>query len=546
MSQRPSTEARIPWSTGAPLGRWVARWLSRAMPTENQRVWLLTLLVGALSGLAAVGFHLSIQLAERFMIEPALDATGRWWIVLGLVVPVVGGLVSGALLTYVFPNSRGSGIPQVKVAYSIEGGQLPLRQGIGKFLVSTLQIGTGASLGREGPTVQICAAIASTIGRAARLSEDSLRRMLPVGAAAGIAAAFNAPIAAVTFTVEEVVGDLDHTVLAGVVVAAALAAAIEHVALGSKPVFDVPTGLGIHHLDSLLLFLLLGLVAAAVSLAFTESLLALRMRFRHSPLPIWTRPAVGGLMTGGLAVAGIGLLGQRGITGGGYDTLTEALHGGLAWRIMLALCAMKLAATVFSYSSGMAGGIFAPSLFLGGMVGGAVGTLDVALLGHERSVIGAFALVGMGAVFAGIIRAPITSVLIIYEMTGNYRLILPLMMANMLAFAIARHIRPIPIYEALLAQDGLHLPHDEPTPHVLDLLTVGDAMTDVPGDNESVDRTLILSPDQPLHEALVAMERSGRYQAVVLDPTPGPDGPQVVGLLTVTGIIRAQARALES
>lgn len=516
------------------------------MPTENQRVWLLTLLVGALSGLAAVGFHLSIQFAERLMIEPALNAAGPWWIVLGLVVPVVGGLVSGALLTYVFPNSRGSGIPQVKVAYSIEGGQLPLRQGIGKFVVSTLQIGTGASLGREGPTVQICAAIASTIGRAARLSEDSLRRMLPVGAAAGIAAAFNAPIAAVTFTVEEVVGDLDHTVLAGVVVAAALAAAIEHIALGSNPVFNVPTGLGIHHVDSLLLFLLLGVVAAAVALAFTESLLALRTRFQRSPLPIWTRPAVGGLMTGGLAVAGIGLLGQRGITGGGYDTLTEALRGGLAWRVMLALCAMKLAATVFSYSSGMAGGIFAPSLFLGGMVGGAVGTLDVALFGHERAVIGAFALVGMGAVFAGIIRAPITSVLIIYEMTGNYRLILPLMVANMLAFAIARHIRPVPIYEALLAQDGVHLPHDEPTPHVLDLLTVRDAMSDVPGDIGSVDRSLMLSPDQPLYEALVAMERAGRYEAVVLDPTSGPEGARVVGLLTVTGIIRAQARALGS
>ena len=534
------------------MGRWIARWLARAVPTETQRVWLLTLLVGALSGLAAVGFHLAIQLAERLMIEPALDAAGHWWIVLGLVVPVVGGLVSGALLTYVFPNSRGSGIPQVKVAYSIEGGQLPLRQGVGKFLVSTLQIGTGASLGREGPTVQICAAIASTVGRAFRLSEDSLRRMLPVGAAAGIAAAFNAPIAAVTFTVEEVVGDLDHTVLAGVVVAAALAAAIEHMVLGSKPVFDVPTGLGIHHLDSLLLFLVLGVVAAAVALAFTESLLALRERFRRSPLPLWTRPAAGGLITGGLAVAGIGLLGQRGITGGGYDTLTEALHGGLAWRVMLALCAMKLAATVFSYSSGMAGGIFAPALFLGGMVGGAVGTLDVALFGHERAVIGAFALVGMGAVFAGIIRAPITSVLIIYEMTGNYRLILPLMMANMLAFAIARHVRPVPIYEALLAQDGIHLPHDEPIPHVLDLLTVGDAMSDPPGTTDSVDRTLVLAPDQPLHEALVAMERAGRYEAVVVDGAGGPcgdgalDGGPVVGLLTVTCIIRAQARALES
>lgn len=520
----------------------MARWLRWATPSENQRVWFLTLTVGALSGLAAVGFHLAIQMAERLLIEPALDAGGRSWIVLGLLVPVVGGLVSGALLTYVFPDARGSGVPQVKVAYSIEGGQLPLRQGIGKFLVSTLQIGTGASLGREGPTVQICAVIASTIGRWARLSEDSLRRMLPVGAAAGIAAAFNAPIAAVTFTVEEVVGDLDHTVLAGVVVAAALSAAIEHLVLGSAPVFDVPVGLGIHHVDSLLLFVVLGVAAAGVALAFTESLLLVRHRFRSSSLPLWTRPAVGGLVTGGLAVAGIGLMGQRGVTGGGYDTLSQALGGGLAWRVMLMLCAMKLAATVFSYSSGMAGGIFAPSLFLGGMVGGAVGRLDVALFGHEQAAVGAFALVGMGAVFAGIIRAPITSVLIIYEMTGNYRLILPLMTANMIAFAISRHIRPVAIYEALLAQDGVHLPHGKPIAHVLDLLTVGDAMIEPPGATASVNRTLTFSADRPLHEALVAMERTGCYEVLVIDVA----SDEVVGLLTVTGIIRAQARAIEA
>lgn len=530
-------------TTGGPRsGSTSVRWLGRATPSETQRVWLLTLAVGALSGLAAVGFHLAIQLAERVLIEPALDAGGHWWIVLGLAVPLGGGLVSGALLTYVFPNARGSGVPQVKVAYSIEGGRLPLRQGIGKFLVSTLQIGTGASLGREGPTVQICAVIASSVGRAARLSEDSLRRMLPVGAAAGIAAAFNAPIAAVTFTVEEVVGDLDHTVLAGVVVAAALAAAIEHLVLGAEPVFDVPVDLGIHHLDSLVLFLVLGLVAAGVSLLFTESLLVVRDRFRRSPLPQWTQPGVGGLITGGLAVVAIGLLGQRGITGGGYGTLTDVLHGGLAWKVMLALCALKLAATVFSYSSGMAGGIFAPSLFLGGMVGGAVGALDVALFGHQPDVIGAFALVGMGAVFAGVVRAPITSVLIIYEMTGNYRLILPLMTANMVAFALARHVRPVPIYEALLAQDGIHLPHGRPIRHVLDLLAVSDAMSDPPGSVDSVDRTVTLSPGQPLHEALVAMEQAGRYEALVMDD---PNG-HVVGLLTVTDIIRAQARALRS
>ena len=454
----------------------------RLAPSERQRVFVLTLVIGALCGLAAVAFHLAIQAAEGALIERAMAAPGTSWMLWTILVPTLGGLVSGVLLYYVVPDARGSGIPQVKVAYVVKGGRMPIRVAIGKFVIGVIQIGSGASLGREGPTVQICASIASSLGQLAALSRQNLRRLLPVGAAAGIAAAFNAPIAAVTFTIEEVVGDLDQTVLTGVVVAAALAAAIERIVLGEHPVFTIPSGYGLHHIESLLLYAVLGVAGAFVALLFTESLIALRARFqRLAVLPAWARPAVGGCVTGLLAVAALWWLKTGGVTGGGYDTLSQALGGQLAVHVMLALCLMKLVATVFSYSSGGAGGIFAPALFIGGMLGGAFGYADVALFHHDPSEIGAFALVGMGAVFAGIIRAPITSVLIIFEMTGGYGLILPLMIANMTAYGLARRIRPTPIYEALLEQDGVHLPHRQgPAPHVLEQIQVGEAMTRTP------------------------------------------------------------------
>ncbi len=446
----------------------------RIVPTEPQRLFALTMVIGLTCGLAAVAFHLSIRLLEMNLIARAMAAPGNSWMGWTIVTPTIGGMICGALLQYVVPNARGSGIPQVKAVFALREGRLRFRDAAGKFIVGSLQIGSGASLGREGPTVQICAGIASLLGRLAGVSPKSLKRLIPVGAAAGIAAAFNAPIAAVTFTIEEVVGNLDKSVLSGVIVAAALAAVIERSVLGEHPVFEVPQGYGLHHASSLVLYAVLGVAAALASLAFTDGLLLLRARFRRMKLvPPWAQPGVGGAVTGILAVIAIRWLHTGGVTGGGYDTLERALDGKLAVEAMLVLGAMKLVATVSSYSSGGAGGIFAPSLFIGGMLGGAIGSVDVRLFGHEPDTVGAFALVGMGAVFAGIIRAPMTSVLIIIEMTGGYSLILPLMIANMIAYGVARRLRPTPVYEALLEQDGIHL-YDKAVMDVLDGVPLGE------------------------------------------------------------------------
>lgn len=435
-------------------------WLLRRMPSERQRLLAVTILAGGLCGLAAVAFHLSIMGLEALFIERANTASGHSWIWWTILSPTLGGLVVGVGLTYFAPAAAGSGIPQVKVAYTLRHGRITVRETIGKFVLCALQIGSGASLGLEGPTVQVCAGVSNMLARLARLGPKNTRRMASVGMAAGIAAAFNAPIAAVTFTLEELIGDLDQTMLSGVIVAAALAAVVEHSILGSNPVFHVQGNYTLTNSSSLVWYALLGLLAAIVSVAFTDSLLGLRAWLRRlTGVPRWVHPAIGGAATGGLAVVALELFHLNGIAGDPYKTLTLALTGKMTVTAMAVFCVLKLASTVSSYSSGGSGGIFAPALFMGAMLGGAVGYLDVIVFHHSSDAIGAFAVVGMGAVFAGIVRAPMTSVLIIFEMTGGYGLVLPLMIANMSAFVLARHWRHTPVYEALLAQDNIYLPH---------------------------------------------------------------------------------------
>ncbi|MBZ5701811.1 MAG: chloride channel protein [Acidobacteriia bacterium] len=437
---------------------------------------MLTILSGCLCGLAAVSFHIGIDKAETLLINRALVAPRFTWIFWSILTPALGGLAIGLALHYWVPGAVGSGIPQVKFAYARHSGYVPLRDAAGKFILGIVQIGSGASLGREGPTVQICAGISSLLARVSFLSRQSQRRMTSIGVAAGIAAAFNAPIAAVTFTLEEIIGDLDQTMLSGVIVAAAIAAVVERGILGQHPVFAMLRTYTLGPASSLVSYAILGVLAAIVSVGFTDSLLGLRGWFkRFTRVPKWVHPAIGGALTGTLAVAGIAWLKQDGITGGGYRTLALALTGSLPAKVLIGLCLLKVAATVCSYSSGGVGGIFAPVLFIGGMLGGAVGYVDVAVFHHSTDSIGAFALVGMGAVFAGSIRAPMTSVLIIFEMTGGYGLILPLMIANMSAFALARHWRKVPVYEALLSQDGVVLPHGKPvTPEKAELELPGE------------------------------------------------------------------------
>src|SRR3984957_13163165 len=263
------------WAGIQGLSSRFVEWLKRCLPSERQRLLAITIVAGGLCGLVAVAFHLSCFRLYALLIDRANAAPGRSWIWWTILTPALGGLVAGLGLTYWVPAAAGSGIPQVKTAYTFRFGAITMKETVGKFVLCALQLGSGASLGVEGPTVQICAGVSSFLSRMARLTPANQKRMASVGMAAGIAAAFNAPIAAVTFTLEELIGSLDQTMLAGVIVAAALAGGGERSILGAKPVFHVNANYTLGKASSLIWYALLGLLAAIVSVAFTDSLLGL-------------------------------------------------------------------------------------------------------------------------------------------------------------------------------------------------------------------------------------------------------------------------------
>jgi chloride channel protein, CIC family len=428
---------------------------------DQQKIYVLTLLIGGMCGLAAVLFHLLLDYFQSQFIYRAAAIPHWWGIPLVLLIPALGGLITGAGLYFYAPEARGSGIPQVKTAYYLDAGRIPARVIPAKMVLSALNIGTGASLGREGPSVQICAAIASLLGRIFAISRRNLQNLIPVGAAAGLAAAFNTPIAAVTFTMEEILANAGARPLGSIVIAAVIAAVIEHSILGDSALFNAPA-YRLHSAWELLFYAILGLIAGLAAVAFNTGLLRLRRWFqRQKRFPAWSTPGLGGLILGCIGALALLLTGSASIFGVGYKTLSLELQGSLPLKFLLVLGVCKLVGTVVSYSSGSAGGIFGPSLYIGGMIGGAVGLLTRLVLSNTLTEPGAFALVGMGAVFAGIVRAPVTSIVIIFEMTRNYSIILPLMVANIISYVLATRLSPMPIYDALLLQDGIHLPHAE-------------------------------------------------------------------------------------
>jgi chloride channel protein, CIC family len=416
---------------------------------EHHVFFALTIVVGILAGLAAVLFTVAIEQAGHRLFGLAPSPLRLF------LVPPLVSLLSGVLLAKLFPDARGSGVPQTEAAYHLNDGIIPARVPVGKFITGMLCIGSGHSMGREGPSVQIGAGLASVIGRWMGLPPRSIRDLVPIGAAGALAAAFNTPVAAVLFALEEIIGDMNAALLGSTVVASVASVVVERAILGNEPLFHVPTYHLVHPAE-LTVYAVLGVAGGAVSLVFCKGLLSARAAFRR--LPAWTtpwQPAIGGL------AIGAALLYAPAIKGVGYEFVDQALNGGLVLRTLLLLSILKLAATITSYASGNAGGIFAPALYIGAMTGGALGTIVHGLAPFPTGDPGAYALVGMGTLFAGIIRAPITSVFMIFEITQDYQILVPLMIANMLAFMISKHYQPTPVYHALLRQDDVHLPHGE-------------------------------------------------------------------------------------
>ena len=479
---------------------------------EDQVFLVLTLLIGALVGLIVVAF---ILLTENVGARLYPAGSPAWHRVL---IPIFGSLLMGYLLYRFFPNARGSGVPQTKAALYAAEGRIAFKTVFGKFFCTSATLASGIPLGREGPSVQVGAGLASLLGRKLGLSTEKVKALIPVGAAAAIAAAFNTPLAAVLFALEEVVGDLQAPVLGSVVLASATSWAMLQLLLGNHPLFTVPQYQLVHPAE-FALYALLGVAGGLVSAAFSGLLLKLRERFLAAPrktLPF--QPVVGGVL--------VGLMGWivPQTLGVGYVHVGTALNGAMAWKLMALLLVLKLISVAVSYASGNAGGIFGPSLFLGAMLGGVVGTAGHYFFPNHVATSGAYALVGMGTAFAGIVRAPMTSVMMIFEITRDYSVIVPLMISNLVSFFIASRFQK-PIYEVLAHQDGIHLPTAESR--------LGAGSRQVLLAMQPVMQ--VLKAEQTIGEALQITEESG------LPAWPVCDDRGVIGVLGRVAIAAAAA-----
>lgn len=502
MTTKPGQAARNWWNASSQQWRGILR-------ERDEQVFLaLTLIIGALVGLAVVAF---ILLTERFgtkLYPPGGMGLRR------LLVPIGGSLGMGYLLYRYFPDARGSGIPQTKGALYAREGVITLGTVFGKFFCTSATLASGIPLGREGPAVQVGAGIASVLGRKLGLRPERVKALIPVGATAAIAAAFNTPLAAVLFSLEEVVGDLHAPVLGSVVLASGTSWAMLRLLLGNNSLFHVPQYQLVNPLE-FGIYAILGVAGGFVSVAFTKLLLWTRACFLKFPKKtLWFQPVAGGVMVGIMGWFVPQLLGV------GYNHVGEALNGQMALKLMALLLVLKLVAVATCYGSGNAGGIFGPSLFLGAMLGGVVGNVANHFLPNTVGTPGAYALVGMGTAFAGIVRAPMTSVMMIFETTRDYAVIVPLMISNLVSFFISSRLQKNPIYEELARQDGIHLPTAE-TRHQDKQRQVRHAMRQAKE---------ILSAEMTLQEAMEKI-RSSEFRA-----WPVCDKRGVVGMLTQLGI----------
>ena len=419
---------------------------------EERFFLLLSVFIGVFSGLAVVCFRITIDWSSIFLLGPE-GAQSPLRLVL---VPAAIGLVVAALVIHVFPTVRGSGVNQTKAALYIFNGYISFRTSIGKFITSALAIGSGQSLGPEDPSLQIGAGLASMLGRRLKLSRDRLRLIAPVGAAAGLAAAFNAPISAVLFVIEEVIGRWSAGILGSVVLSAISSVVVMRWFLGPDALFRIPATQLLSPKE-LLAYAVLGIVGGFVAVLFAKSIGALRPRLQA--LPRWSQyfqPAVAGLMVGIM-----GALGATEVMGAGYEAIDQAMHNQFTWKFLAVLVVLKMIATTLSFTTGSPGGMFAPALFIGAMLGGTVGSIEHIFVPSLTGSIATYSLVGMGVLFAGFLRAPMTSVFMVLEVSGNYSVVVPVIVANTFAYLISRSLQPTALFDLLTRQDGLDLPSME-------------------------------------------------------------------------------------
>jgi CIC family chloride channel protein len=488
---------------------------------EEQFFLVLAIAIGILAGFCVVIFRIAIASTRLWLLGSSMHPSAPRVI----LVPALMGLLIAVLAVRFFPRVRGSGINQTKGALYIYDGYIGAETVVGRFVLSALAIGSGQSLGPEDPSLQIGAGLASALGRWLKLSKERLRLVAPVGAAAGLAAAFNAPITAVLFVIEEVIGRWSGGILGAVVLSAISSVVVERWFMGDEPLFRVPQ----YHLDfggELAAYAILGVVGGVASLVFVKTIKNLRPRLRR--LPQWSQylqPGVAGLLIGFIAIW------YPQVMGAGYEWIDLAMHNRFPWEVLGIIAGLKLLSTALSFATGTPGGLFAPVLFMGAMLGGSVAMLEQQLFPAIAVPVGAYALVGMGALFAGILRAPMSSVFMTLEVSGNYSIILPVVICNTISYLISRGFQEVPLFDLLSRQDGLDLPSLEEEREQA-ILRVEDAMHPTMGrallGDEAIASARSIAASTQEEQFLVSLGE-GRWSVLsreaLLDPANNEESP---------------------
>ena len=482
----------------------------RMRTTENVFMIGAAIIIGTLAGFGAIGFRWLIH-AIQDLSHPdwggTLDSIMQipWYYKLG--IPAAGGAIVGPLVYFGAREAKGHGVPEVMEAVALRGGRIRPRVVVVKSLASAISIGTGMSVGREGPIAQIGSAIGSTLGQLFKVNTRRLRTFVGCGAAAGIAATFNAPIAGALFALEVILGGFAISWFSPIVISSVVATVISRHFLGDIPAFIVPTYTLVNP-SEFVFYGILGVLAAFAGVAFIKILYFTEDYYDGIPIPDWAKPVTGGLLIGAIAMAYPHILGV------GYEAMDMALFGDLAWHTLLILAAAKLVATSITLGAGGSGGVFAPSLFMGSMLGGAFGTGVNHYFPEISASSGAYALVAMGAMVSATTRAPITSILIIFELTNDYKIILPLMITCILSTLISSYLLKPSIYTLKLNRRGIDIHKNQET-NILRSLFVSGARSD---------KFETVQPQATLDELLVKLAGSSHTEFYILGESGSLDG----------------------
>ncbi len=485
---------------------------ARVAMSQNRLILILCLVVGVATGLGALGFKWLIEAFDRLFFDGLwgmFDWAGDYKILFLPLIPAAGGLLVGPIVHFFSQEAKGHGVPEVMAAVAMRYGRIRGRVATAKAIASAICIGSGGSAGREGPIVQIGSALGSAVGQFFNISGNRLRILVGCGAAGGISAVFNAPIAGVLFAVEIILGDFGIRTLTPVVLSSVAASVTARTFMGDRAVFEVPQYQLVSPLE-IPMYLALGALAGLVGVLYIRTLYFTEDQFERVSIPGYLKPAIGGLGLGCLAIF------SREILADGYDGITHALAGGLDLPLVTMLIFLKIAGTSLTLGSGNSGGIFAPSLFIGAMLGQAFGAVMNILFPEVTAPAGAYALVGMAAMVSGATHATITAILIIFEMTSDYRIILPLMAASVTATFVANRLYQQSIYTLKLARKGINIKYGREV-NIMSSLKVGEVMETecetIPPDlslERIVDRF-----DETNLEALPVVHRDGPLMGMV-------------------------------